>query len=90
MRYKVPLVFYKNVKNCYTTLKKPGENKKIRSKSNIKRKIGEKLKEEKSAIKSIKALYESSEKVIKLFNYHSKVGSNAKQRSIHGEGLRKY
>ena len=28
MRYKVPLGFYKNVKNCYTTLKKPGENKK--------------------------------------------------------------
>ena len=42
----------------------------------------------KSAIENTKTLYESREKVIKLFNYYSKIASNAKYRSIYGEGLK--
>ena len=42
----------------------------------------------KNAIKKIKTLYESPEKVIKLFNNYSKIASKAKYRSIHGDELK--
>ena len=44
--------------------------------------------EKKSAIKIIKTLYESREKVINLFNDYSKIASVTKYSSIHGEGLK--
>ena len=45
-------------------------------------------KRKKSAIKSIKTLYKSREKVIKLFGNYSRVVSEAKYKTKHGEGLK--
>ena len=47
-----------------------------------------KSKEQKSALKNIKLLSESREAVIKLFNDYSSIVSEAKYKSIHGEGLK--
>ena len=47
-----------------------------------------KSEEQKKATKNIKTLYESREKVIKLFNDYSKIASKAKYKSIYGEGLK--
>ena len=44
--------------------------------------------EQKHAIKNITTLYESREKVIKLFNDYSKIAFKAKYKSIYGEGLK--
>ena len=44
-----------------------------------------KSEDQKSAIKNIKTLYESREKVIKLFNDCSKIASEANYQSIYGE-----
>ena len=41
-----------------------------------------------NAMKNIKTLYESQEKVIKLFNDYSKIISKAKYKSFCGEGLK--
>ena len=47
-----------------------------------------KSEEQKNAMKNIKTLYESQEKVIKLFNDYSKITSKAKYKSFCGEGLK--
>ena len=47
-----------------------------------------KSEDQKSAIKNIKTLYESREKVIKLFNDCSKIASEANYQSIYGEWLK--
>ena len=49
-------------------------------------KRGKKSEEQKGAIKNIKILYESREKVIKLFNSYSKIVSEAKYKAIYGDG----
>ena len=77
MRYKGPLGFYKNIKDGYTTLEKAEEKKSVLNKI-VKGKSEYKLEEQKRAIKNIKTLYKSREKVIKLFNDYSKVRSKAK------------
>ena len=47
-----------------------------------------KSEDQKSAIKNIETLYESREKVIKLFNYHSKIASMAKYEAKNGKELK--
>ena len=47
-------------------------------------KEGEMSEEQKSAIKNIKTLYESGQKVIKFFNDYSKIVSEAKYKTIYG------
>ena len=47
-----------------------------------------KSKEQKSASKNIKLLYESRETVIKLFNDYSSIVPEVKYKSIYGEGLK--
>ena len=47
-----------------------------------------KSEEQKSVLENIKLLYKSREAVIKLFNYYCSVTSEAKYKSIHGEGLK--
>ena len=47
-----------------------------------------KSEEQKSAKTNIKTLYESREKVFKLFNDHSKIISKAKYKTKYGEGLK--
>ena len=47
-----------------------------------------KSKEQKSALRNIKLLYESREAIIKLFNDYSSIVSEAKYESIYGEGLK--
>ena len=47
-----------------------------------------KLKKLKSALENIKFFYESPEAVIYLFNDYSSIVSEAKYKSIHGEGLK--
>ena len=47
-----------------------------------------KSEEQINAIKNIKILYKSREKVFKLFNYYSKIVSEAKYKTKHGEGLK--
>ena len=47
-----------------------------------------KSKEQKSALKNIKLLYEPREAVIKLFNDYSSIVPEAKYKSIHREGLK--
>ena len=39
-------------------------------------------------INNIKTLYESQEKVIRLFNDYSRIVTEAKYRTKHGEGLK--
>ena len=46
-----------------------------------------KSEDQKGALKNIKLLYGSREAVIKLFNDYSSIGSEAKYKTIHGEGL---
>ena len=51
--------------------------------------IGSKKSEDqKSVINNIKTLYESQEKVIRLFNDYSRIVTEAKYRTKHGEGLK--
>ena len=47
-----------------------------------------KSEEKKRAFGNTKLLYESREAVIKLFNDYSSIASEAKYKSIHGEGLK--
>ena len=47
-----------------------------------------KSEEQKSAKTNIKTLYESREKVFKLFNDHSKIISKVKYKTNYGEGLK--
>ena len=49
---------------------------------------GHNSKEQKSVLENIKSLYKSQEAVIKLSNYYSSIVSEAKYKSIHGEGLK--
>ena len=46
-----------------------------------------KSEEQKSEIKNIKALYESSKKLIKFFNDYSKFVSEVSYKTKYGEGL---
>ena len=48
---------------------------------------GRKKSKSKNTIKNIKSLYESQEKVIKLFNDYSEIVSEAKCKIIYREGL---
>ena len=51
--------------------------------------IGSKKSEDqKSVINNIKTLYESQEKVIRLFNDYSRIVTEAKYRTKNGEGLK--
>ena len=86
--FKSLLGFYKNIKDGYTTLEKAQENLKkkwIRYKWNSKRE--EYISKAKKCNKKIKTLYESREKVLKLFNHYSKILSEAKYKTKCGEGL---
>ena len=47
-----------------------------------------KSEDKKSAIKNVKTLYKSREKVIKLFNDCSKIASKTNYQSIYGEWLK--
>ena len=47
-----------------------------------------KSEEQKSALETIKLLYVSREAVMKLFSDYSSIVSEAKYKSIHGEGLK--
>ena len=47
-----------------------------------------KSEEQKSALENIKLLHESREAVIKLFNDYSSIASEAKYKSIQGDGLK--
>ena len=87
--FKGPLAFYKNIKDSYVTLEK-AEEKQQQQKSDMNEivKGGHKSGKQKTAIKTMKTLQESREKVIKLFNDFSKITSKAKYRSIYGEGLK--
>ena len=66
----------------YTTPEKAGKKKTKKNNSDINNSDilngRYKSEDQKSAIKNIETLYESREKVIKLFNYHSKIASMAK------------
>ena len=88
INFKGRLALFGNIKNGCITLEKAEENQK-NFKSDINEIVKGKYKSEnpKSAIKNIKALYESQEKDIKLFNDSYKFASEAKYRSIYGEGL---
>ena len=44
-----------------------------------------KSKDEISAIKNVKRLYNEREKVVKFYNYHTRMVSEAKYKSVHGE-----
>ena len=47
-----------------------------------------KSEDQKTAIKNIKTLYESQEKVIKLFDDYSRIVSEARYKTKYGEGLK--
>ena len=68
------------------------ETKKLQNlfKSNLNEISRERYKseEQKSVLGNIKFLYESREDVIKLFNDYSSIISEAKYKSIHGDGLK--
>ena len=51
-------------------------------------KQSKKSENQKSAINNIKTLYKSRERVIKLFDDYSRIVSEAKYRTKHGEGLK--
>ena len=80
--FKGPLGFYKNIKEGIITLEKAGEEQK-EFKNNIndivrgKNKTAWKI----HAINYIKTLYESREKVIKLFDDYSRIVDQAKCKS---------
>ena len=44
--------------------------------------------DQKTAIKNLKTLYESREKVIKLFDDYSRIVSEGKYKTKYGEGLK--
>ena len=87
--FKDSLAFYKNIKDGYTTLEK-AEKKQKTFKLDINEMIkgGEQSEEQNSAMKNIKTLYESREKVIKFFNDYYKIVSEAKHKTKYGEGLK--
>ena len=62
--------------------------KKIKSDINEIIKVRNKSEEQKSAIKNIKTLYKSREKVIKLCNDYSEIVSEAKYKTKYWEGLK--
>ena len=77
------------MKDGHTTLEKAEENQnKLKSDINEMVKGGRKSEEQKSVRKNIKKLYESREKVTQLFNDYSKIVSEAKYKTIHGEGIK--
>ena len=71
--FKGPLDFYENIKDGYTILEKPEQNRKNLNHINEIAKGRNKPEEQKTAIKNIKILNKSQEKVIKLFNDYSKI-----------------
>ena len=79
--FKSLLDFYKNIKDGYTTLEKW-----TRYKWNSKRQ--EYISKAKKWNKKIKTLYESREKVLKLFNHYYKIVFEAKYKTKCGEGLK--
>ena len=79
------LAFFKNIKDRYTTLNK-AEEKKIDINEILKGRY--KSESHKSAIKNIKKLYGSREKVIKLLNDYSKIPSMARYEARHGKRLK--
>ena len=83
------LGFFKDTKEGYITPEKAEEEQK-EFKSEINEiVIGSKISEDQiSAISNIKTLYESQEKVIKLFNDYSRIVSEAKYKTKYGEGLK--
>ena len=87
--FLVPLSFHKNIKEGYITLKKAEEKRKeFKSDINEIVKAGKKSEEQKSSVKNVKTFYESREKVIKMFDDYSKIVSEAKYKTIYGEGLK--
>ena len=74
----------------YTTPEKAGKKNNNNSDINNSDILNGRYKSEdqKSAIKNIETLYESREKVIKLFNYHSKIASVAKYEAKNGKELK--
>ena len=86
--FKDPLGFYKTMKDGYTTLEKAKESEKNKSNINEIVKGTDKSEEQKVAMKNIKALYKSWEKVIKLFNDYSKNVFEAKYKIKYEEGLK--
>ena len=84
--FKGPLDFYKNIKAGYIKLEKvEGKQKKFKSGLNEILKGGYKSEKTKKCNKNIKTLYKSREKVIKLFNYYSKIVSEAKHKTKYEE-----
>ena len=87
--FKGPLGFYKNIKQGYITLEKPEEKQKEFKSEINKIVIGSKKSEDqKNAIKNIKKLYGSREKVIKFFDDYSRIVSKAKYKTKYEEGLK--
>ena len=87
--FKDLLGFYKNIKEGHITLEKSEEKQKeFKSEINEIVKRSKKSEDQKNAIKNIKILYESREKVVKLFNDYSRIVSEAKYKTKHGEGLK--
>ena len=79
---KDPLGFYKNIKEGYITLRKVTEKQKeFKLEINKLVKRGKKSEEQISVINNIKTLYESREKVIKLFDDYSRLVSEAKHKA---------
>ena len=82
--FKGPLGFYENTNHSYAALEKKRKSKEIkRDKRNSKSR--EKSEEQKSAMKTIKALYQSREEVTKLFNDYSKIVAEAKYKTKYGK-----
>ena len=87
--FKGSSCFYKNIKDGCTTLAKV-EKDPPKTKFDINEilKGRYKSKDQQSAKKNIKTLYESQRMVIFIFDDYSKFASKVKYRSIYGEGLK--
>ena len=84
---KGPLEFYKHLKEG-NILEKAEEEKKIKNELSDILKGRNKTGKQIHAINNIKTLYESHEKVIKLFDDCSRIASKAKYKTKYGEALK--
>ena len=83
--FKGPLGFYENTNHSYTAPEKKKENQRKIKTDKRNSKSREKSEEQKSAMKTIKALYQSREEVTKLFNDYSKIVAEAKYKTKYGK-----
>ena len=90
MYYRLSNNIYNDIKNGRVSLQKEekiqGEFR-LELNEILKGNLNYKSEDQISAIKNIKKLFNGREKVIKFYNDYTRMVSEAKYKSIHGEGL---